>query len=79
LISYEQFLKKILIGLLYYDLIANVYSTKPNTLLLCIFLFCIFLLYCADPQVEVQIRILLKDKYVTLSQNVKTRNHTLIP
>ncbi len=32
---------------------------KPNTLLLCIFLFCIFFLYRADLQVEVQIRILL--------------------
>ncbi len=40
-----------------------VYFIRLNTLLLCIFLFCIFLLYRADPQVEVQIRILLKDKY----------------
>ncbi len=32
---------------------------RPNTLLLSIFLFCIFLLYRTDPQVEVQIRILL--------------------
>jgi hypothetical protein len=32
---------------------------KPNTPLLCIFLFCIFLLYRTDPQVEVQIIILL--------------------
>ncbi len=38
-----------------------VYFIRPNTLLLCIFLFCIFLLYCTDPQVEVQIRILLKE------------------
>jgi hypothetical protein len=36
-----------------------VYLIRPNTPLLCIFLFCIFLLYHADPQVEVQIRILL--------------------
>jgi hypothetical protein len=36
---------------------------KPNTFLLCIFLFCIFLLYRTDSHVEVQIRILLKDKY----------------
>jgi hypothetical protein len=35
------------------------YFIRPNTLLLCIFLFCIFLLYGADSQVEVQIRILL--------------------
>ncbi len=41
-----------------------VYFVRPNTLLLCIFLFCTFLLYRTDPQVEVQIRILLKDKYV---------------
>ena len=38
-----------------------VYFVKPNTLLLCIFLFCIFLLYRTDPQVEVQIRILLRE------------------
>ncbi len=43
-----------------------VYFIRPNTLLLCIFLFCIFLLYCTDPQVEVQIRILLNDKYVKM-------------
>jgi hypothetical protein len=36
---------------------------RPNTLLLCIFLFCIFLLYPTDSHVEVQIRILLKNKY----------------
>ncbi len=55
-----------------------VYFIRPNTLLLCIFLFCMFLLYLADPQVEVQIRILLKDKYKKLSQNANTGNHTLI-
>ncbi len=38
-----------------------VYFIKPNTLLLCIFLSCIFLLYHTDPQVEVQIRTLLKE------------------
>ncbi len=38
-----------------------VYFVRPNTLLLCIFLFCIFPLYHTDPQVEVQIRILLKE------------------
>ncbi len=37
------------------------YFVRPNTILLCIFLFCIFLLHCIDPQVEVQIRILLKE------------------
>ena len=55
-----------------------VYFVRPNTLLLCIFLFCIFLLYHTDPQVEVQIRILLKDKYVKLCQNANTGNHTMI-
>ncbi len=48
-----------------------VYFIRPNTLLLCIFLFCIFLLYCADSQVEVQIRILLKDKYRKSCQKCK--------
>jgi hypothetical protein len=41
-----------------------VYFARPNTLVLCIFLFCIFLLYRTDQQVEVQIRILLNDKFV---------------
>jgi hypothetical protein len=43
-----------------------VYFVRPNTLLLCIFLFCIFLLYRTDPQVEVQIRI--SQKYHKLLQ-----------
>jgi hypothetical protein len=55
-----------------------VYFARPNTLLLCIFLFWIFLLYCTDPQVEVQIRILLKDKYVKSCQNANHGNHTMI-
>ncbi len=55
-----------------------VYFVRPNTLLLCIFLFCIFLLYPTDPQVEFQIRILLKNKYVKLCQNANTSKHTLI-
>jgi hypothetical protein len=38
-----------------------VYFVRPNTLLLFSFLFCIFLLYRTDPQVEVLIRILLKE------------------
>jgi hypothetical protein len=53
LISYEQFLRRNFIGLLYYDPLADVYFVRPNTLLLCIFLFCVFLLYRTDPQVEV--------------------------
>ncbi len=44
---------------------------RPNTLLLCIFLFCIFLLYRKDVQVVVQNRILLKDKYRKLCQQCK--------
>ena len=55
-----------------------VYFVRPNTLLLCIFLFCIFLLYWTDPQVEVQTRILLKDKYVKSCQYGNTSNHTMI-
>ncbi len=55
-----------------------VYFVRPYTLLLSIFLFCIFLLYRTDPQVEVQIRILLKNKYVKLCQNANTSNHTMI-
>ncbi len=55
-----------------------VYFVKPKTLLLCIFLSCIFLLYHTDPQVEVQIRILLKDKYGKSCQNANTGNHTMI-
>ncbi len=39
-----------------------VYFVRPNTLLLCISLFCIFVLDFTDPQVEVQVRILLMDK-----------------
>ncbi len=41
---------------------------RSNTLLHCNFLFCIFLLYSTDLQNEVQIRILLKDKYEILSK-----------
>ncbi len=51
---------------------------RPITLLLCIFLYCIILLYHTDPHVEVQIRILLKDKYVKFCQNANTGNHTMI-
>ncbi len=40
-----------------------VYFVRPNTLLLSIFLFCIFLLYCTYPQVEVQIVFLVKSKH----------------
>ncbi len=49
------------------------YFIRPNTLLLCIFLCCMFLLYRADTQVEVQIRILLKDKYRKLCQKCEHR------
>jgi hypothetical protein len=63
---------------LHYDPLADVYFLRTNTLLLCIFLFYIFLLYRTDQQVKVQIRILLKDEYVKLCQNANTGNHTLI-
>jgi hypothetical protein len=55
-----------------------VYFVRPNTLLLSIFLFCIFVLYNTDTQVEVQIRVLLKDEYVKSCQNANTGNHTMI-
>jgi hypothetical protein len=73
-----RFYKKILLG--YFIMIYSrcVYFIRPNTLLLYIFLFCIFLLYRADPQVEVQIRILFKDKYRKSRQNAFTGNPTLI-
>ncbi len=44
---------------------------RPNTFLLCIFLFCVFFLYRTDSHVEVQIRILLKDKYKKSCQKCK--------
>ncbi len=50
-----------------------VYFIRPNTLLLFIFLFCIFLLYRADSQVEFQIRILPKDKYRKSCQKCERR------
>ncbi len=59
----SSFYEKILLGwltLLWSDS-RCMYFKRPNTLLLCIFLFCIFLLYHTDPQVEIQIRILLKE------------------
>ena len=72
-----QFIKKILLG--YFIKIQNQCEyIRSNTLLHCNFLFCIFLLYRTDLQVEVQIRILLKDKYVKSCQNGNTGNHTLI-
>ncbi len=76
----SSFYKKILLGYgtLLWSTSQCVYFVRPNTLLLCIFLFCIFLLYRKDQQVEVQIRILLKDKYVKSCQNANTGNHTLI-
>ncbi len=69
-----RFYKKILLG--YFFMIRQPMSVfiRPNTLLLCITQFCIFLLYRPDPQVEVQIRILLKNKY----EIVYTGNPTLI-
>ncbi len=70
----NTFLQKNLIGLLYYDPINQcVYFIRPSTLLLYIFLFCIFLLYCADQQVEVQIRILLKEATIVSNTSQKYR------
>ncbi len=63
-----RFYKKILLGYFLWSASRDVFFIRPNTLLLCIILFCIFLLYRTDPQVEVQIRILLKDKYRKLCQ-----------
>jgi hypothetical protein len=59
----NTFLQKILLGCFLWFASRCVFFIRPNTLLLCISLFCIFLLYHTDPQVEVQIRILLRDKY----------------
>jgi hypothetical protein len=67
------FNKKILLGYFIRSASRCVYLIRPNTLLFCIFLFCIFLLYRADSQVEVQIRILLKDKYRKLCQKCEHR------
>ncbi len=63
-----RFYTKILLG--YFIMIQQLMCVfiRTNTLLLCIFLFCIFLLYRTDLHVEVQIRILLKDKYRKLCQ-----------
>ncbi len=50
----SSFYKKILLGYYYTTLLWSarqcVYFVRPNTLLLCISLFCIFLLYLTDPQ-----------------------------
>ena len=67
-----RFNKKILLG--YFIKIQNRCEyIRSNTLLHCNFLFCIFLLYRTDLQVEVQIRILLKDKYRKTCQKCEHR------
>ncbi len=72
LISYEQFLQKNLIGLLYFDPIANLCISYDPTLFYSVsFLFCIFLLYRTDPQVEVQIRILLKEAAIVSKMQIQ--------
>ncbi len=53
--------------------VCTAYSSKFNrtegvTLFYSVSFYFVFLLYHADPQVEVQIRILLKDKYVKSCQ-----------
>ncbi len=55
-----------------------VYLVRPNTLSLCIFLFCIFLLYRTDPQFEVHIRILLKEAAI-VSKKRTTESHFDFP
>ncbi len=64
-----RFYKKILLG--YFIMIQQPMCVfiRPNTLLLCIFLCCIFLSYRTDSHIEVQIRILPKDKYRKSCQN----------
>ncbi len=64
-----RFYKNILLGYFLWFASRCMFFIKPNTLLRCISLFCMFLLYCTDPQVEVQIRILLNDKYRKSCQN----------
>ncbi len=54
------------------------YFVRPNTLLLCIFLFWIFLLYRTDPQVEVHIRIILK-KAAIMSKCKHRQSHFDFP
>ncbi len=79
LISYEQFLKKISYWVaLLWSASWCVYFVRSNTLLLCIFLSYIFCFYRTDLQAEVQIRMLLKDKYAKSCQNANTGNHTMI-
>ncbi len=70
----NRFLQKILLGYFLWSASRCPFFIRPNTFLLCIILLCIFLLYRTDPQVEVKIRILLKDKY----EIVYTGNPTLI-
>ncbi len=65
----NMFLQKNLIGLHYYDLIADVciHKTKHSFTLYLSILY-ISLVPNTDLHVEVQIRILLKDKYRKLCQ-----------
>jgi hypothetical protein len=60
----NTFLQKNLIGLLYYDLLADVCISYDLTLFYSVSFYFVYFscTYHADPQVEVQIRILLMDK-----------------
>jgi hypothetical protein len=66
-----RFYEKILLGYFIMIRLPMCVFIRPNTLLLCIFLFCIFLMYRSDLPVEVQIRILLKDKHRKSCQKCK--------
>ncbi len=69
----NMFLQKNLIGLLYYDQIADVCISQNLTLFYSIsFYFVSFSCTTSDSQVEVQIRILFKDKYRKLCQKMQT-------
>ncbi len=72
-----RFYKKNLLG--YFIMIRQPMCVfiRSNTLLLSIFLFCIFLLYRSDLPVESQIRILLTDKYKKSCQKCKHRQSHL--
>jgi hypothetical protein len=76
----NTFLQKNNIGLLYYDPLADGCISYDQTLFYSVsFDFVYFsCTYHTASQVEVLLRILLKDKYRKSSQNANTGNHTLI-
>ncbi len=74
----NMFVQKNRIGLLNYDLIADmcIYKSKHSFILYLSILN--ISLVRTDSQVDIQIRILLKDKYRNCVKNANTGNHTLI-